>query len=390
MGDVISHELLERKKQILISAPHLQTIQSGNTSDSKYIAHFKTDLAAPIKSLKINFLPIQEGSGDPSPDNIREIKGWTDIKLTKCGINLLQCDTFTNGNINGIKCTGTRNANNEIESISIVGSSSQSNNFRNLNYTSQKLKWPPCGKYASYGYSPNANVMFCTNSSSFKTIDGRYPTNDNISRWEEYNIPQFYDYTSTWMRIQIVPANPTGIDINSTVYPLVCLLQDEGCEFQPYEGQTIMISLPSTFYGGYIDLTKGELVETMKLFSTEWGGNYMGSATRDSTTIRYFMLPTFTAHMYNVGNNICNITKNFLYKYSSDTVHFYHHNDNIGGYLYLALPNETSDDTIIQFAYDLLSPITYTLSPQIIKTLKGVNNMWSTANGKIELSYWTY
>ena len=34
--------------------------------------------------------PVQAGSGDPSPDNIRPITGHTQVKLTRCGKNLSQ------------------------------------------------------------------------------------------------------------------------------------------------------------------------------------------------------------------------------------------------------------------------------------------------------------
>lgn len=36
----------------------------------------------PVKSLTVNIEPIQSGTGDPSPDNIRPISGWTGANLT--------------------------------------------------------------------------------------------------------------------------------------------------------------------------------------------------------------------------------------------------------------------------------------------------------------------
>ena len=39
--------------------------------------------------------PVQSGSGDPSPSNVRPITGWTGATLTRCGKNLInpQIDT---------------------------------------------------------------------------------------------------------------------------------------------------------------------------------------------------------------------------------------------------------------------------------------------------------
>jgi len=41
----------------------------------------------PVKSLKVNIDPIQLGSGDPSPDNIRPIRGWDAVKVYHSGEN---------------------------------------------------------------------------------------------------------------------------------------------------------------------------------------------------------------------------------------------------------------------------------------------------------------
>ena len=43
------------------------------------IATFKTPSSKPIQSLKVYFGPIQSGSGDPSPNNVRTISGKTSI-----------------------------------------------------------------------------------------------------------------------------------------------------------------------------------------------------------------------------------------------------------------------------------------------------------------------
>ena len=54
---------------------------------------FTTDLARPLKSLKANFLPIQSGTGDPSPTNIRPITGWTGLDVMH-GADQTDYDTY--------------------------------------------------------------------------------------------------------------------------------------------------------------------------------------------------------------------------------------------------------------------------------------------------------
>ena len=37
---------------------------------------FTTNVAKPLKSLVASFTPVQSGTGDPSPENVRSISGW--------------------------------------------------------------------------------------------------------------------------------------------------------------------------------------------------------------------------------------------------------------------------------------------------------------------------
>lgn len=66
--------LMENKKKILLNEPHLETIEQQGV-------RFDTDMRAPLKSCRVEFSPIQEGSGDPAPDNVRPIKGTTDVPV---------------------------------------------------------------------------------------------------------------------------------------------------------------------------------------------------------------------------------------------------------------------------------------------------------------------
>ena len=52
------------------------------------VAHFRTPSRVPIESLKFHFLPKQEGTGDPSPSNVRPITGWTGLNGRRSGKNL--------------------------------------------------------------------------------------------------------------------------------------------------------------------------------------------------------------------------------------------------------------------------------------------------------------
>ena len=44
----------------------------------------------------------------------------------------------------------------------------------------------------------------------------------------------------------------------------------------------------------------------------------------------------------------------------------------------------------VQVSFTMKTPIRYTLSPQTLKTLKGINNIWSNANGPVDIQYYTH
>lgn len=70
--------LLEARRQILLNTPHIATA-SGS------IVTFNTDLSANLKECKIHFHPVQAGSGDPSPTNVRPITGFDGITVYHSG-----------------------------------------------------------------------------------------------------------------------------------------------------------------------------------------------------------------------------------------------------------------------------------------------------------------
>lgn len=65
----------------------LNAIPTGTkTGNPAVFADGADDL--PFEKLTIAVEPHQEGSGDPSPDNVRPITGWDEVKVTRCGKNL--------------------------------------------------------------------------------------------------------------------------------------------------------------------------------------------------------------------------------------------------------------------------------------------------------------
>ena len=236
------------RRRIIQSAPHLATVQSGNTADSTIMAHFRSTMNKPANIIVT--LPYNAS-------------GYSNIKVTACGINVLQCDTWTNGSNRGVSYAAIKNTDNEIEYITITGKCNGENGFRNLNYADNQFKWPPNGKYATYAYTTDADIVFVANVSYPTTVDGNYYWNEGDGKWLVYNLARDSRDSRNHVRIQLMPYSATANKTyNAVIKPMVCLSSDQGCEFEPYKGHSYSIIFPSTIYGGTIDLTNGVIHAT--------------------------------------------------------------------------------------------------------------------------------
>lgn len=95
----------------------LNAASGGATSKTETlsgsIVTFSTTKAVPLIDCKADINPVQTGSGDPSPENVRPITGWTGAKVTRTGKNLLftNCKTMTS---NGVTFTPIGNGSSFI------------------------------------------------------------------------------------------------------------------------------------------------------------------------------------------------------------------------------------------------------------------------------------
>ena len=67
-------DIQKAKQKIILNQPHVESA-SGD------IVTFDTDMKGKLKECKVYFSPVQEGEGDPSPDNVRNIVGWNGVSV---------------------------------------------------------------------------------------------------------------------------------------------------------------------------------------------------------------------------------------------------------------------------------------------------------------------
>ena len=184
------------------------------------IAHF-TDGAddVPLKSCLLTLNPLQTGTGDPSPTNIRPITGFTGVNVTQTGANVWDEEI-------------------ELGSINSHGELVPST-------TTVRCKNPIPVK-------PNANYYFLSVSGTSETKFGFiyfYDQNLNfISSWSSearvYNTQITTPNNCYFMRFRM--ASSYGTTYNNDIYI-------------NYPSTTYPIALGRTVYGGQVNLTTGEM-----------------------------------------------------------------------------------------------------------------------------------
>ena len=175
--------------------------------------------------------PVQEGEGDPSPDNIRPIKGRDSVTVERCGKNLLK----TSGVIWNSSTSGyyyfTRDANDKGKNIYVHLIASV--------------------QYSLYADGNNNVNIFAKTEAQTKNTQIGTLTSDGSTASCTFSVDESGDYT-IWAWYD------KPLDIPPYNNPMLCVGEPQKSEYVPYQGDTVTIALPETIYGGYVDAVTGE------------------------------------------------------------------------------------------------------------------------------------
>ena len=292
----------------------------------------------PLKSLIANITAVQSGSGTPSPTNVRAISGWSECNLSAIKPSMNFDSWLTSLNV-------THSVDGKILSLYMT------------------LK--PYDNPYQFSQSNVQTKLYCEGISGDST-NVKIELLDSSNNVVTYINNSTRTATGSGCKIRF---NYSGGGNTTIVNPQVYV-----------EGTTHTIPFGQTVYGCVLDVLSGVLTVTHGYISEIWG-NFTGKATL-TNYVRGAIIGTNTKT--NDSDAICNIAPNVV-SYSLDDLHFY-----IGGgdYIYAFLPIETSNDTVVQFVYELATPVTYKLTPAQVSTLLGLNNIFADT-GDISLSYFT-
>lgn len=309
--------------------------------------------------------PVQEGSGDPSPDNIRPITGHTRDVLTRCGKNLLNPDN-----------------NDSMEGLALPGNCVGKTLYFSVYSESGTSQFNGCVNFAD-GTRKNFAII------SANASNGTWYT-------YSYTIPQaaiscgVYNVTASTKR--------TGIK---------AMISFEGTEYEPYNAETFTADFGQTVYGGTYDWNTGVL--TVDRAARTFDGSESWSAS--GTQFVDFVAFNLTVNDKYYGNNVwtlvlCNAFRSMATSADYQTGRTESGGvGGVGGYGNIVtfkadrailngvsgtnsdsldewksfLASQSAAGTPVQIVYKLNTPITIQLTPQEILALGGVNTLYAEA-----------
>lgn len=178
--------------------------------------------------VKVSWTPAQEGSGDPSPENIRPIQGRTEIKVERCGENLLNIKPFDTRIQKGVT----------FEYVPEGGIHIQGTASANADSPTFPVWYLPPGKY--YGLDMSAGIA----ASIVVLRNGR-------NQW--LNTKGIFEILAGDVMIYWYMIVVNGATLDNTIYPYIVPGITASTTYTPYIGSTNTLTLPETVYGGEVD-----------------------------------------------------------------------------------------------------------------------------------------
>lgn len=324
--------------------------------------------------VKASWEPVQEGSGTPSPENIRPIKGRDSVTVERCGENLLNIKPFNKFAKNGITFEYVPDGGIHISGTAL-------NNTDSPTFPVWHL---PPGKYfglesgsgisASIVVQRNGKNLWLNAKGAFEILAG--------------------DVTKYWYAIV-----SAGATVDKTVYPYIVPGTTAPTTYTPYIGQTTTLTLPETVYGGEVDAVSGEGRKTWKMLTLDgtekWGSELTKNPGKVGFTFQVPEIATPTSPELK-GGIVCNqyptVSANDTYSCKNGIsveaqahTYFRIYNDTYAGgttdewKAYLAAQNAAG--TPVQVAYKLATPTPFTATgAQPISALAGVNTVLTDAD----------
>lgn len=316
----------------------------------------------PVKSLVVDIDPVQSGSGDPSPDNVRPITGWTGANVFRTGKNLFnKALPLTTGLID-----------NSGEVVA------------NISYQHSEYYTPvqPATQYVFSGQVVNIGTY---NSIGFYTQDKTF-----ISRFVPSNsgVGAVFTTPTNCYYIRFNTGNSNNVDVDT-------IQLEQGSVATSYEpfGNTYDITFPSeagTVYGGTLEVNEdGSGVLTVEYFKrtlAEMSWRVYSNAFYTNNANDYTKAHTNL-------DGVCNVYTTTADSDLDNGIGFNSHVLDGNNRIRIKDSRFTTTTELIAYLSEVgaecvtrFDALTYTLTVQQITTLLGTNNIWADT-GDVDVTY---
>lgn len=293
--------------------------------------------------------PVQEGSGDPSPDNIRPISGRDAVIVERCGENLLNPKENAYKTYTPYGLTITYIGDNKVH---LSGTYQEDGGSFVILDTRQKLLAGKGLKITGF------------------TVEGTK---------QKYSLYGLRVKNETVIAMQAQFAKGDVIDMTVAV---VVSGSYAPTTYTPYTGQTATLTLPRTIYGGTVDAVTGEGQNLYDVLTLTGEENWK----KDDN---YIVLDRATTKINIPLNGVCS---HFLYRYNygGDSLFVDSFNIYLGSTMAkkytldewkALLAAQYAAGTPVQIVYKLATPTPFTATgAQPISALSGVNTVLTDAD----------
>lgn len=351
--------------------------------------------------VKAKWEPVQEGSGTPSPENIRPIKGRDSVTVERCGENVIEFLSTEDSN------SDIKIAVDAEKNITLNGTISAKSN---IIIGMCRLHWVAGKTYTMYVKKVGGSVSLGSGDgitfaySLFATDYEHYfrgdTTGTNIDAYIASNVALVETELVFMLQCWRVGTVFNNFKFQIAVVPGTIA----PTTYTPYNGQTNTLTLPETVYGGEVDAVKGEGPDTWKLVilnGTEswnsWGINahnpaITGFYTYDINDYDAINAKVICSHLetpnqdvwggQNAGIGLATVGSSRYFMFSMLTsslpdISAGHEVDSLKAYL--AAQNDAG--TPVQIAYKLAEPVPFTATGgTALPALAGANTVLTDAD----------
>lgn len=334
---------------------------------------------------KVSWEPTQEGTGDPSPDNIRPIKGRDSVTVERCGGNVIEL-LSTYDSSSGIKIAVDAEKNITLNGT-VVGKGNITIGMCRLHWVAGKnytMYVKKVGGSASIGSGDGITFAY----SLFTTDYNHYFRGSTNSTNLDAYIARDVALVETEL-IFMLQCWRDGTVFNNFKFQIEVVPGTTApTTYAPYTGQTAALTLPRTIYGGTVDAVTGEGRGRWKLLTLD--GTEPWNAVGSGDTL-YFQSTSISIGTRVLSRGDYCTTFPIASVSSSNTV------QGVSGWktsLYLRwstfanvaalksyLAAQYAAGTPVQIAYKLAEPIPFTATgAQPIPALSGVNTLLTDAD----------